>query len=72
MVRNLCGLVIFSVLRKLIFVIRAHWFFSLRIFFFDFQKDPSTFPASRGLSRRGKNDRKNDRPLQAGNQYLRA
>ena len=58
----------FSVLRKLIFAIRTHWFCD---FFCDFQKDPSIFPASRGLSRRGKNERENERPLLAGNQYLR-
>ena len=45
-----CGLVILSVLRKLIFAIRTHWFFSLRIDSGDFQKVPSTFPVSRGLS----------------------
>ena len=41
-----CALVIFSVLRKLIFAITTHWFFPLRINFCDFQKVPSTFPAT--------------------------
>ena len=72
--RNFCGSLFlrigdFSVLRKLIFGIRTHWLFSMRINFCDFQKIPSTFPASRGISRRGKNERKNERPLLAGNQY---
>ena len=61
-----CGLVIFPVLRKLI---RTDCFFSLRINFYDFQKVPSTFPAGRGLSRRGKNERENERPLLAENHY---
>ena len=52
----------FSVLRKLIFGIRTHWLFSMRINFCDFQKIPGTFPASRGLSRGGKNERNNERP----------
>ena len=65
--RNFCGSLFlricdFSVLRKLIFGIRTHWLFSMRINFCDFQKIPSTFPASRGLSRGGKNERKNERP----------
>ena len=63
-----CRLAIFSVLRKLIFAIRTHWFLSLRIDSGDFQKVPSTFPVSRGLSR-GKKERKNERPMLAGNQY---
>ena len=72
--RNFCGSLFlrigdFSVLRKLIFGIRTHWLFSMIINFCDFQKIPSTFPASRGISRRGKNERKNERPLLAGNQY---
>ena len=72
--RNFCGSLFlrigdFSVLRKLIFGIRTHWLFSMRINFCDFQKIPSTFPASRGISRRGKNERRNERPLLAGNQY---
>ena len=56
-------------MRKLIFATRTHWFFSLIINFCDFQKVLSTFPASRGLSRRGENERENERPLLAGNQY---
>ena len=64
-----CGLVIFFVLRKLIFATRTHWLFSLIINFCDFQKVLSTFPASRGPSWRGKNERKNERTLLAGNQY---
>ena len=74
-VPNFCGSLFlrtgdfFSLLRKLIFATRTHWFFSLRINFCEFQKVPSTFPASRGLSQRGKNERKNERPLLAGNQY---
>ena len=64
--RNFCGLVIFPVLRNLT---RTDCFFSLRITFCDFQKVPSTFPAGRGLSRRGKNEKENERPLLAGNQY---
>ena len=68
--RNFCGSLFlrigdFSVLRKLIFGIRTHWLFSMRINFCDFQKIPSAFPASRGISRRGKNERKNERPLLA-------
>ena len=68
--RNFCGSLFlrigdFSVLRKLIFGIRTHWLFSMIINFCDFQKIPSTFPASRGISRRGKNERKNERPLLA-------
>ena len=65
--RNFCGSLFlrigdFSVLPKLIFGIRTHWLFSMRINFCDFQKIPSTFPANRGLSRGGKNERKNERP----------
>ena len=60
------GLVIFPVLRKLT---RTDSFFSLSINFYDFQKVPNTFPAGRGLSRRGKNKKENERPLLAGNQY---
>ena len=72
--RNFCGSLFlrigdFSVLRKLIFGIRTHWLFSMRINFCDFQKIPSAFPASRGISRRGKNEWKNERPVLAGNQY---
>ena len=68
--RNFCGSLFlrigdFSVLRKLIFGIRTRWLFSMRINFCDFQKIPSAFPASRGISRRGKNERKNERPLLA-------
>ena len=57
--RNFCGSIFlrigdfFSVLRKLIFKTRTHWFFSLGINFCDFQKVHNNFPASRDLSRRG-------------------
>ena len=39
---NFYGYAIFSVLRLLIFVIRADWFFLLRINFCDFQKVPDS------------------------------
>ena len=53
---------------KLIFAISTNLFFSMRTNFRDFQKVPSTFPVSRSLSRRGKSERKTERPLLAGNQ----
>ena len=65
--RNFCRSLLYADW-KLIFAISTNLFFSMRTNFCDFQKVPSTFPVSRSLSRRGKSERKTERPLLAGNQ----
>ena len=65
--RNFCRSLLYADW-KLIFAISKNLFFSMRTNFCDFQKVPSTFPVSRSLSRRGKSERKTERPLLAGNQ----
>ena len=57
----------FSVLRKLIFGIRTHWLFSMRINFCDFQKIPSSRLAE--VSHEQGKMRGKMRDRLAGNQY---